>query len=260
MDRSIYKLQVNLMVKRMEKLLRLPEIVKNYPDCFFAYLKALAFGKNFLTLYKLTDGTRLWVNARGPDRGLLVQIWLYKVYTRFFDIEKNDVVVDIGSHIGVFTIYAARKAREVIAFEPIKNNFEILNANIKVNGLKNVITRRMAVWNVRKKLDIFLHHNSSANSIFNKTEKTERVQCITMADILEKLNCVDFMKIDSEGCELDTVISTPRNVIRKIKKFAIECGDRAIRKRIASYLQKCGYKTMHNDQPGYWHILFAVRR
>ena len=56
-------------------------------------------------------------------------------------IMKDDVVFDIGSNIGAFTVPFAKKVGElgqVYAFEPQKVIYELLQDNVNKNKLKNV--------------------------------------------------------------------------------------------------------------------------
>ena len=56
-------------------------------------------------------------------------------------IEKDDVVFDIGSNIGAFTIPFAKKVGQkgkVYAFEPQSFIYNLLKENVKLNNLKNV--------------------------------------------------------------------------------------------------------------------------
>ncbi len=46
------------------------------------------------------------------------------------------VLWDVGSNVGVFTLYAARRGCQVVAFEPCINNYEILCRNLALNGLE----------------------------------------------------------------------------------------------------------------------------
>jgi FkbM family methyltransferase len=53
----------------------------------------------------------------------------------------GDVIYDIGANYGLYSVALAKKVGEqgqVIAFEPIKRNFERLSANIQLNGVKNI--------------------------------------------------------------------------------------------------------------------------
>ena len=56
-------------------------------------------------------------------------------------IEKDDVVFDIGSNIGAFTIPFAKKVGpkgKVFAFEPQSFIYNLLKDNVKLNNLKNI--------------------------------------------------------------------------------------------------------------------------
>lgn len=56
-------------------------------------------------------------------------------------LQSGDVVYDIGAHIGVHTIFMAKRVGKngwVIAFEPEVHSFEILQENVSLNDLENV--------------------------------------------------------------------------------------------------------------------------
>ena len=55
----------------------------------------------------------------------------------FLNINKNDVVLDVGANIGDFTLLASLKANKVIAIEPNIGTFALLRRNIQ--SLGNVI-------------------------------------------------------------------------------------------------------------------------
>ena len=64
---------------------------------------------------------------------------------RFSDITKDTTVVDLGANIGGFTIQAAKMAKKVIAYEPIRGT-ELVR-NIELNGLTNVECHFVGVGN-----------------------------------------------------------------------------------------------------------------
>jgi len=45
-------------------------------------------------------------------------IWYHRSYTHHFALPSGSLVVDIGANVGVFSLFAARKARVVYALEP----------------------------------------------------------------------------------------------------------------------------------------------
>ena len=53
---------------------------------------------------------------------------------------KGNIVIDLGAHIGVFSVYAALYgAEKVYAYEPLKENYDLLVKNIAVNNLQDKI-------------------------------------------------------------------------------------------------------------------------
>ncbi len=55
------------------------------------------------------------------------------------NMDSGDVLYDIGSNIGVYSLYAALRDVEVIAFEPESSTYAILNKNIYLNKLEDKI-------------------------------------------------------------------------------------------------------------------------
>lgn len=54
---------------------------------------------------------------------------------------RDDIFVDIGANMGIYSIYAAvKKGIKVYAFEPEASNYNLLQQNILVNELQNLIT------------------------------------------------------------------------------------------------------------------------
>ncbi|HEX6028665.1 MAG TPA: FkbM family methyltransferase, partial [Nitrososphaeraceae archaeon] len=71
------------------------------------------------------------------------------VIIEYFRPKEEDVVVDIGAHIGRYTIIASKRVGangKVVAIEADPSNFELLNRNIKLNQLTNVIPLNYAAF------------------------------------------------------------------------------------------------------------------
>jgi len=63
-------------------------------------------------------------------------------------LRPGDVVIDVGANLGSFTIpFAERVGRQgkVLAFEPFRWLFQLLTANVALNGLSNVWTFNLAL-------------------------------------------------------------------------------------------------------------------
>ena len=66
-----------------------------------------------------------------------------------FNPKEGDIVVDVGAHVGHYTLISSKRVGQngkVVAIEADPDNFEMLNRNIKLNGLTNVIPLNYAVY------------------------------------------------------------------------------------------------------------------
>ena len=84
-----------------------------------------------------------------------------QLLTKLFkkEMKQGMIVVDIGAHIGYFTLLAARLVGEtgrVFAFEPDPDNYSLLIKNVSVNGHDNVIPVQKAVSNKTGQVRLFL--------------------------------------------------------------------------------------------------------
>src|SRR2546427_6844661 len=57
------------------------------------------------------------------------------------------VVVDVGANVGDFCLALAHRCGRIIAIEPGSANFNSLKANIRANGIRNVVTLNIAAHN-----------------------------------------------------------------------------------------------------------------
>jgi FkbM family methyltransferase len=152
-----------------------------------------------------------------------------------FTPKEGDVVIDIGAHIGRYTIIASRRVGtngKVVAIEAHPNNVEILNRNIKLNQLTNVIPLNYTAYSKETKLKLYLLGeelgNTGLNTIKSNRSRTEdkfvEVNAYTL-DYLLQLNQiredqVNWIKIDVEGAEFE-VLKGATNVLSKSKDISL---------------------------------------
>lgn len=181
---------------------------------------------------RLIDG---FVAKKSPD-GILImphggcpmiyhEIYSRKVYNRVREIQKDDVVIDVGAHIGVFTLRAARRAVEglVIAVEPHPLNYRLLMENVKRNNLKNVVALNLALSNYNGTANLYESVFSGLHSLVTRKGKFVRVPVKTLDRMVEELRIVkiDVIKIDVEGGELDVLKGAEKTLKRNHIHLAI---------------------------------------
>jgi len=146
-----------------------------------------------------------------------------------FEIKKDDIVIDIGAHIGYFTIYAAKNAYQgtVYSIEPYRESFEILEKNLKLNNLTNVKPFHAAISKVTEQITLYIDKNNQiGNSIFKTDEMTEseRVNSFNLGDFVKnnKIEKIDFLKIDCEGAEFEILLNLNKELLKNINRISME--------------------------------------
>jgi FkbM family methyltransferase len=156
-----------------------------------------------------------------------------------FTPKEGDIVVDIGAHMGRYTIIGSKRVGtqgKVVAIEAHPGNFEMLNRNIKLNQLTNVIPLNYAVYSKETKIKLYLpdeesgytmHHSIMSNYVFTKyKDKTEdkfvEVSANTLDYFLqlEGITDVNWIKIDVEGAEFE-VLQGAHNVLSNSKNISL---------------------------------------
>ncbi len=123
-------------------------------------------------------------------------------------IKPGDTVVDIGAHIGYYTLIAARLVGnngKVYAFEPDPKNFQILEKNVAQNGYHNVVLVNKAVADKSGNAQLFLNsENSGDHRIFESDHgrKSIAITTTTLDDFFKNQDKkVDLIKMDIQGAE-----------------------------------------------------------
>lgn len=181
-------------------------------------------------------------------------------------VKEAMTVIDIGAHIGFFSIIFAKRvgARgKVIAFEPTSSTYELLNKTIKINKIKDIVKAEQKAVGDRKDTVKFYvtdieAHNS--NSLSNNqrdygNEHSIDVEMISIDEYVKEngIGQVDFVKIDAEGAEY-SVLKGLKNTIDKDKPQIIlalhpdsikNFGDSL--KEIWNYIEEHGYSTYYQN-------------
>lgn len=147
---------------------------------------------------------------------------------------EDDIVVDIGGHIGLFALYASKyiPRGKVYSFEPSPFNFERFQEHMKLNNVTNVQVKQCAVTGSIADTTLYLSQDTGANSIYQKcahehflpnpTTPTCNVSSTTLSDIIKELGHISYLKLDCEGAEYDILESITPEDYSKIKQIVLE--------------------------------------
>lgn len=141
-------------------------------------------------------------------------------------IKNDDCVVDIGAHTGrhsVVFLELVGSNGKVVSFEPNPKIASILENNTKKWLDKGVLTIKKFATSNENKFTTFIIANDRPEEsgllerIYNgsTTTTTIDVEVISLDTIMNELNSLKFLKIDTEGAEFNTLLGA----IKIIKKF-----------------------------------------
>ena len=139
-------------------------------------------------------------------------------------VKPGMTVFDVGANVGAHTLTLARLVGEsgkVIAFEPMPWALLKLKRNIELNDFNNIIVEKKALADVKERKSAYFE--SSYPLIGNLPSTSgEVVDFITIDEYikLNKINELDFMKIDTDGYEYK-VIRGGEGSLKKFKPIIV---------------------------------------
>lgn len=199
---------------------------------FFAPLLYLrAIGQETET-HHINKTIKMKMRVKSFDKWAAYQVWKFGEYTdKHFTILPKDTIVDIGGHIGSFSIWAAKQAfkGKVFTFEPNLENFKLLKENKEINNVSNLQIYNTAVSDKVGNISFFnSDHQSMGHSMYeHELPNKTTVDATTLEEILKsnKIEKVNFLKIDAEGAEYPILLNANVNLLNKVDKIFIEYHD-----------------------------------
>jgi FkbM family methyltransferase len=148
-----------------------------------------------------------------------IEIWLLNPESdafEIFDPDEGDIVVDMGAHVGKYTLPSARKVGEqghVFAFEAIPDHYDALKKNAELNSFSNITALNSATYNKNQEMWLVgwdlkpepkRNHPKAAHI---NPDGSIHVEAVTVDKILEQhdVQSVDYVKIDIGRQELEAL-------------------------------------------------------
>ncbi|MFH0961320.1 MAG: FkbM family methyltransferase [archaeon] len=170
---------------------------------------------------------------------------------------KRPIILDIGAHIGLYSLKVASEFPNAIifAFEPSGVNYYALEENISISRKTNIFPVKMAVSDRNGSVTLFNDpRGSGTNTIVNRiSNNTEKVLAVTVDAFVRKrrLRSVDFMKIDVEGAE-EAVLRGAESTIKRFRPaLSVELhpfNSKGVELRVPRVLKKLGYTQLESPE------------
>ena len=156
-------------------------------------------------------------------------------YLYVFCPKNKDVVLDVGAHVGRYSLYAGKKVGEngkVISIEANPQNYEQLVKNIRLNNLEQIVfPYNFAASDVNGSVELKVPKDSGRSSIIDSRVSGEKIKIIKiksvrLEDFLEEIGIdkINWMKMDIEGAEIKALKGLGK-YLNKIENILIEVSD-----------------------------------
>jgi FkbM family methyltransferase len=135
---------------------------------------------------------------------------------------EGHVIVDVGAHIGTFSLLAASKvggAGRVFAVEASLDSYNLLRINLAINGCGNAEARHLALADKEGTCTLFHDVGNWGNSAVAELSKSsETVECWTLGQFFDRsgIEHCDLIKMNCEGSEFPILLSTPTSVLERV--------------------------------------------
>jgi FkbM family methyltransferase len=156
---------------------------------------------NYLIKEQFMDEAYKWLNVKGKE------------------------VVDVGANIGDTAIYfVVNGAKYVYAFEPYPFSYKIALKNIKLNKLEKKVTLlNEAIGKENKTIYINGNYKNIGSDDLKEFKRGKKIKIITLEEVVKRFKLKDaVLKIDCEGCEYNSILNTPNEVLRNFEQIMIE--------------------------------------
>lgn len=191
-------------------------------NSFFTDLYEL---KNFDSIVDIEGSTIDIASKYGWHHAVFHEIYNLRDYyfKRIKRINDGDIVVDLGANIGVFTRWAYMEgASKVISFEPDHRYFKLLKLNADPRSILFNAAMSDSIGTVT------LHeadHFGGSNIFWVPDSKAGyTVRSYTLDYLFESglIDKIDFLKIDTEGAEINILKGISDTNIMKVRNIAME--------------------------------------
>jgi len=177
---------------------------------------------------RLRGGLQLSVRPRSIDLDVADEVIRQEAYMPGgWGPQDAQTVVDVGAHIGTFTVLAARRwpRARVLSFEPVPENRALLEANVRLNGCGRVQVNPEAVTGRAgaRRMEVS-PTNTGGHSLAEGSGGSVEVPAIPFAEVLARAGGapIDFLKIDAEGAEYEILESLGPEELRLLRYVALE--------------------------------------
>lgn len=160
------------------------------------------------------------------DDDVLREVLMENCYSLPNDLPADELIIDIGAHIGCFALACLRRgARKIVCFEPDPENFDLLRQNLEPYSeyvtIHNKAVFKKGVSRARMLRGTEKTEIITAVAIVHEQDTDDGfVDCVDLESIIAEHGEAGILKLDCEGGEWPSFAETDN--LDKVKQIIAE--------------------------------------
>jgi FkbM family methyltransferase len=186
------------------------------------------------------------------------------IYTRIYESDfiqflrrecvPNGRIIDVGAHIGIYTLLLADRFLGGLCLEPAPDTHEVLRKNLALNGLLTFEARRVAASSRsgRGTLGADRPFSGTAHVVQDESASALHfpVELATIDELAKSLEDITLIKIDTEGHEAEVLAGAVTTLRRSPTALVLFENHSAVRATCLSLLEELGFRCFALDPAG----------
>jgi len=144
-------------------------------------------------------------------------------------LPEDGVFVDVGAHVGRWSLRLARKASRVVAVEANPSTAAVLRAHLNLNQVANVGVMQLAAWDEETRMNLRdpkgVLNSGSTQVVEAEDEDHGDTWAAPLDTVLAGESRIDLVKIDVEGADLHVLAGMAGLIEKHRPKLLIERHD-----------------------------------
>jgi FkbM family methyltransferase len=140
-------------------------------------------------------------------------------------LPEGGVFLDVGAHVGRWSLRMARRAAKVIAVEARPDTAAVLRAHLELNSVANVELLEVAAWDTETELrleDPNRHASAGGSTRVLPDGEGETVSAMPLDLLLAGEQRLDAVKVDVEGADLHVIRGLAGTLARLRPRMVVE--------------------------------------
>lgn len=136
----------------------------------------------------------------------------------------TDTVIEVGAHIGTFTVLIARQVGQVYAIEASRESFDYLRVNCLLNRLDNAHPFHLALGPESGLTTLYHDRENWGHTTAKRlSHESETVPMATLTDFMaeQAIERCDFLRMNCEGAEFPILLQTPPETLERVDAMLV---------------------------------------